>query len=240
MKLSAAITALFLAAGNTAIAAEQRISGAAEALDGDTLTVSGVVVHLQGIDAPEPGQSCLRDQQKWQCGAEAKAVLAQLVENHSIKCTSRQQDDRGVMLALCDRNGLDLGLVMVEAGLATALADAPPTYLSAEAIRKERAVGLWAGEFQQPALWRAENPEPAATQRRAERPASPPVAAPSRRAAETVYRNHFGCAIKGNRSRRGEWIYHLPGRPYYDQTRPEELFCTEAEARRAGYRRSKA
>jgi hypothetical protein len=26
--------------------------------------------------------------------------------------------------------------------------------------------------------------------------------------------------------------------PYYDQTRPEEIFCTEAEARAAGYRRA--
>jgi hypothetical protein len=26
--------------------------------------------------------------------------------------------------------------------------------------------------------------------------------------------------------------------PYYEQTRPEEIFCTEAEARNAGYRRA--
>jgi hypothetical protein len=26
--------------------------------------------------------------------------------------------------------------------------------------------------------------------------------------------------------------------PRYDRTRPEEIFCTEAEARRAGYRRA--
>ena len=46
------------------------------------------------------------------------------------------------------------------------------------------------------------------------------------------------CNIKGNHSRKGEWIYHLPGMPYYDRTRPEEIFCTEAEARAAGYRRA--
>ena len=46
------------------------------------------------------------------------------------------------------------------------------------------------------------------------------------------------CNIKGNRSRRGEWIYHVPGMPYYEQTRPEELFCSEADARAAGYRRA--
>ena len=26
--------------------------------------------------------------------------------------------------------------------------------------------------------------------------------------------------------------------PYYDQTRPEEIFCTEAEAQAAAYRRA--
>ena len=46
------------------------------------------------------------------------------------------------------------------------------------------------------------------------------------------------CSIKGNRNRKGQWIYHVPGMPYYDRTRPEEVFCTEAEARAAGYRRA--
>lgn len=47
-----------------------------------------------------------------------------------------------------------------------------------------------------------------------------------------------GCVIRGNRNRRGQWIYHLPGMPYYEATRPEELFCSEAEAQAAGYRRA--
>ena len=44
------------------------------------------------------------------------------------------------------------------------------------------------------------------------------------------------CSIKGNRNRKGQWIYHVPGMPYYDRTRPEEIFCTEAEAGAAGKR----
>lgn len=46
------------------------------------------------------------------------------------------------------------------------------------------------------------------------------------------------CRIKGNHSRRGDWIYHLPGMPYYDATRAEAYFCTEAQAQAAGYRRA--
>lgn len=42
--------------------------------------------------------------------------------------------------------------------------------------------------------------------------------------------------IKGNRSSRGDWIYHTPSSPHYKQTIAEEMFCTEQEAQNAGYR----
>lgn len=52
------------------------------------------------------------------------------------------------------------------------------------------------------------------------------------------------CNIKGNVSTRGERIYHVPGQDYYDDTRisaahGERWFCSEEEARAAGWRRSK-
>lgn len=53
------------------------------------------------------------------------------------------------------------------------------------------------------------------------------------------------CDIKGNVSiDTGERIYHVPGQEYYDETRirteyGERWFCTEADARKAGWRRSK-
>jgi len=52
------------------------------------------------------------------------------------------------------------------------------------------------------------------------------------------------CNIKGNISlRTGEKIYHVPGGEFYDLTeihrdRGERWFCSEAEARSAGWRRS--
>ena len=53
------------------------------------------------------------------------------------------------------------------------------------------------------------------------------------------------CAIKGNVSRRGdERIYHVPGQKYYAATqinprKGERYFCTELQARKAGWRKSK-
>ena len=68
-----------------------------------------------------------------------------------------------------------------------------------------------------PALWRAE-------QRRAAPDPAPPG----------------DCAIKGNVSTSGR-IYHVPGSRSYadtriDTTRGERWFCSEAEARAAGWR----
>ncbi len=48
-----------------------------------------------------------------------------------------------------------------------------------------------------------------------------------------------GYPIKGNHSRYGDWIYHVPGGQYYNATDPEECFANEAAARAAGYRASK-
>jgi micrococcal nuclease len=45
--------------------------------------------------------------------------------------------------------------------------------------------------------------------------------------------------IKGNINSKGEKIYHVPGGEYYDKTVAEELFNTEADAKAAGYRKSK-
>jgi hypothetical protein len=52
------------------------------------------------------------------------------------------------------------------------------------------------------------------------------------------------CNIKGNISfRTGERIYHVPGGKFYDATRinpskGERWFCSEEEARAAGWRKS--
>ncbi len=54
----------------------------------------------------------------------------------------------------------------------------------------------------------------------------------------------FGCSIKGNVSiNSGARIYHLPGQRNYAETRisigkGERYFCSEADARSAGWRRA--
>ena len=53
-----------------------------------------------------------------------------------------------------------------------------------------------------------------------------------------------GCTIKGNISAGGQRIYHLPGSRDYERTRVndragERMFCSEDEAKAAGWRASR-
>lgn len=50
-----------------------------------------------------------------------------------------------------------------------------------------------------------------------------------------------GCKIKGNINAKGEKIYHMPGSQYYERTQidlpqGERWFCTERQAKDAGWR----
>lgn len=236
-RLFCIFTAVALAA---APAGATIMTGPARVIDGDTIDMTGTAIRLAGIDAPEADQSCTRAGEPWACGAEATANLAAITAGQSLTCTQQATDAAGRIIATCRTRTFDLGGEMVRRGLALALDDAAPAYREAEALARSLTFGLWGASFQSPSEWRAARPAetPAiATRQRAERQAG---AAPLPRAAST--RRDVGaqaCTIKGNRNQRGEWIYHLPGQAYYQQTRPEALFCSESDAMAAGYRRSR-
>ena len=65
-----------------------------------------------------------------------------------------------------------------------------------------------------------------------------------KKSTNTSTNNKSNCKIKGNINSKGEKIYHVPGGAYYNKTgvnqsKGERWFCSEAEAQRAGWRRSK-
>ncbi len=49
-------------------------------IDGDTLQSDGEIIQLYGIDAPELGQTCLRENEPWPCGVEAALALQKMVK----------------------------------------------------------------------------------------------------------------------------------------------------------------
>lgn len=217
--------ALFLAHPSQA----QIVSGEAIAADGDSLVVGGKRVRLFGIDAPELAQSCTKQGTAWNCGEQARDNLAELVKGQTVYCQGQGVDQHARLVAVCSAGSIELNDAMVAFGWALAYREFSDAYVPAETRAKANGLGIWSSQFQIPAEYRLSLlPAP---------PAAVPRAAslPTRRGTTT---SPAGCVIKGNRNRRGQWIYHLPGMPYYDQTRAEEMFCTEAEAQAAGYRRA--
>jgi endonuclease YncB( thermonuclease family) len=210
---------------------QQSIYGVALAGDGDSLSIGENRIRLHGIDAPESDQFCTRDDRAWACGEEAADQLRRLIRGGELRCDALGTDQYGRTLARCYQRGLDINRAMVESGYAVAYRKYSTEFVEAEEQAKAAKRGIWASTFVLPSVHRQGIRGEANAGTR--RPSTPPRPAQARQSID-------GCRIKGNHSRRGEWIYHLPGMPYYDQTRPEAMFCTEAEAQAAGYRRSRA
>ena len=198
--------------------------------------MTGTRVRLFGIDAPEARQTCEREGARWDCGEDAVQHLRSLVSGLEIECRQQDKDRYGRIVATCYAAGRDLARSMVNSGLATALPQFSEAYVFDETYARQAKIGLWNSSFQHPADWRAANPssEPKLTAPRLVQRSAPTRSSASSR----TYKNSWGCAIKGNRNRKGQWIYHLPGMPYYEATRAEEFFCTEEAAAAAGYRRA--
>ena len=195
------------------------IDGRIHVIDGDTFDVGRVRVRLYGVDAPEVAQTCDDAQGRaWPCGAFVKEEIARRFEGATATCQEIDRDRYGRSVARCFVQGRDIGEEIVGDGLAQAYRRYSMDYDLAEKSAQVLGLGLWAGTMQTPAEFRADQ----------RAPASPDVIPDG------------NCIIKGNISGSGQ-IYHMPRNRDYENTRINEArgerwFCTEAEARAAGWR----
>jgi len=128
-------------------------TGAAYAVDGDTLFRSGERLRLLGIDAPEIGQTCTVDASPVPCGRHARDALADLVKT-GVSCRSRSRDAYGRALVTCRTTAGDVSERMVALGHAVAAGCCRAQEVEARRARR----GLWAGSFDRPADWRRAHP----------------------------------------------------------------------------------
>ena len=161
-------TALFLVAlaaiwlGRDALFQTEQLNGAmARAIDGDSLIVDGRTVRLAGIDAPEYRQSCAtRDGMPWPCGRAARAQLEALALAGPVICEVIARDRYDRAIATCSTPATpDLGAAMTVAGLVISPAErGEARYAAEQEVARDARRGLWQGEFDTPAQWRAAHP----------------------------------------------------------------------------------
>jgi endonuclease YncB( thermonuclease family) len=133
---------------------QRDITGAAEAIDGDSLRMQGEEMRLKGIDAPEFLQVCRVSGRETPCGREARAALRKLLASGLATCIGDERDRYGRLLVHCRVRGIDINAAMVRDGQAVAFG----SYEREEAEARAAYRGLWAGEFDRPRDWRARHP----------------------------------------------------------------------------------
>ncbi|TJZ79807.1 thermonuclease family protein [Paracoccus hibiscisoli] len=151
----------------------------------------------------------------WRCGEAATDRLAQMIADTVVTCKELDRDRYERSVSRCEAAGGDLAEAMVAEGLAWAYLRYSDTYAPAETVARQQGFGIWSGVNQPAWEYRAI--------RRADTSDAPE------------------CRIKGNISQSGDRIYHLPDSRSYAATRISEAkgerwFCSEEEARTAGWR----
>jgi endonuclease YncB( thermonuclease family) len=231
-----------LLAGPTIAPAATTITGMARISDGDTITVEGARIRLNGIDAPETDQVCIdKAGENYACGIAARDALNGLIQGRAVTCSGNEIDLYGRRIMTCSVDQTDINAAMVTSGWALAFRRYSDIYVNQEQTARARQAGLWSGAFIAPWDWRHRGPKTDILGA-----LSVPIDAQQRllpghlvSASPTT-----GCQIKGNISRNGARIYHMPGQHDYDRTRiteskGERWFCSEDEAQAAGWRRAR-
>jgi len=198
-----------------------KISGLPSIIDGDTIHMSGRRIRLLGVDAPELRQTCgVLHGEPWRCGESSKQALRDWVADDALTCHTSSKDTYGRDLAICCKQRVDVSAWLACQGWAYAYRRYSLDYVSQEATARKARRGVWQVPFSKlPEAWR-----------RSQRSQSTASIEPTQ-----------DCPIKGNINRRGAHLYHRPQDPSYARVivnprKGERIFCSEQDARAAGFK----
>jgi endonuclease YncB( thermonuclease family) len=212
-----AATAARPAASSTEASA--KVAGRATPLSGQLVRIDRRVIRLEGIEAPERGQACIRNGRSWPCGESARTALSRLVRGKTVTCVVSARDTgTAAASGACTADGRDVADALVREGHVFSASTLFGGYASAEREARNASRGVWAGEALRPSEYRIK------------------VWDEARKAAPE------GCPIKGIGGGSSR-TYLLPWSPGYvarsvRASRGDRWFCSEQDAIAAGYRLS--
>jgi len=212
--------------------------------DGDTLKLGATSFRLDGIDAPELDQVCLDDKgAEWACGIEARNALIGLIGNRTVSCQDNGPDPAlpGSRLGLCwlHEDPMSLNERLVREGWALNF-DPKQRFRTDQDDAQKNRRGVWKGCFAAP--WDLRN------WRKSTAKLLGPHCDDVVKARDRLFPENIemppGCPIKGKVAVRARavgyrGIYHLEScRSYRSTKNPNRWFCSEEEAKAAGFRKS--
>ncbi|HLZ04228.1 MAG TPA: thermonuclease family protein [Bradyrhizobium sp.] len=214
--------------------------------DGDTIQLGDVVFRLDGIDAPEFDQICIDDHaDPWSCGVAARDHLTGLINGRAVHCDDLGRDKtkkRHIGVCTVEGEATSLNQQIAKQGFAVSVEPSLKVHVKDDATSAEAdKSGIWKGCFATPQDFRLGKKDGAllGSACRADR---------DKEIRAMLFPDDLaqppGCAIKGKRAVRARvtgniGIYHLQGcLSYAGLTRPDRWFCSEDDARAAGYRRA--
>lgn len=211
-------------------------------IDGDTIRIkyngSSEKVRLLLIDAPETNHETLGEQP---FGTEAKEFVKQLLAGQDsvyveFDVTYRDKYKR-LLGYIYTEDGISVQEQLLKRGLVRVAYIYDPNtkhvdwFKSIQKTAQNKAAGIWSVEdyvtnrgFDKEVYYAAVNDKKmsAVDEDRLNMP-----------------ENDASCEIKGNINSKGNKIYHMPGQRDFENTVAEEMFCTEEDAKDAGFVRAK-
>lgn len=113
--------AILLAAAGSAAAEPTTWSGTARVIDGDTISVRRQRIRIAAIDACELKQTGIQNGKVWPCGAVARSYLRKMIDGKHVRCEIIDKDQYRRLVGQCFIADTDIGLAMVNAGLAESM-----------------------------------------------------------------------------------------------------------------------
>lgn len=193
------------------------VQGRVSVLAGDSVRMGDRTIMLAGIEAPDKEQRCTRSgNRRWKCGEAAAEALRDKIRSRALTCQPEGTDSAGRTLARCTAGGEDIAAAMVREGHVFSSGGLFARYGSQESEARQKKAGVWAGDAERPGEWRAKRWE------------------------EAKKKSPSGCPIKGQVTPSGK-VYLMPGAADYERarvrtSRGERWFCSEDEARTAGFK----